>query len=145
MNTTGKLGIAASIITSVTMYMAYVGTATSWQYFLTIEECLSQATDLVNQPIRVTGRVATDSLEIAAGREHASFTLREAELELPVRCIGPLPDTLAEEMNVVVEGRLNEAGHLQGEKVLTQCASKYNSEARLTTSVRPATSAEGRR
>lgn len=145
MSTTVKLGIAASIIASVTMYMAYLGTTTGWQYYLTVEECLGQSPDLVNQPIRVNGRVVAGSLQIAPGRDHADFKICEADFELPVHCAGPLPDNLAEEMDVVVEGRLDQAGNLQGDKVLTRCASKYDSEARLATSNRPLDSAEGRR
>ena len=142
MSTNGKLGIAASIIASVTVYMAYVGTTADWRYFLTIEECLHQASNLVNQPIRVNGKVLPGSLEIAAGREQATFKIGDANLEMLVRCDGPLPDNLAEEMDVVVEGRLDESGKLQGDKVLTRCASKYESETPLAASAIPPTSPE---
>ena len=142
MNTNGKLGIAATIIASVTVYMAYVGTTADWRYFLTIEECLHNAPALVNQPIRVSGKVVTDSLEIAPGRQQASFKIGEADLELSVRCDGPLPDNLAEEMDVVVEGRLDESGKLQGDKLLTRCASKYASETGLAAKASPPKSLE---
>ena len=46
---------------------------------------------------------------------------------LKVVCSGPLPDNLAEGIAVLVEGRLDDGGLLHGEKVLTRCASKYQS------------------
>jgi cytochrome c-type biogenesis protein CcmE len=41
-----------------------------------------------------------------------------------------LPDNLAEKMAMVVEGRLDDSGTLHGDKVLTRCASKYQSQPR---------------
>ena len=142
MSTNGKLGIAASIIASVTVYMAYIGTTADWRYYLTVEECLRQSSALVNQPIRVNGKVLPGSLAIATGRQQATFKIVDADLELSVFCTGPLPDNLAEEMEVVVEGRLDEFGKLQGDKVLTRCASKYASDGGLATSTNPSTCSE---
>ncbi len=145
MSTTVKLWIAACIVASVTVYMAYVGSTASWQYYLTVDECLTDAKALVNQPMRVSGKIVVGSLQIATGRQYATFKICEADHELTVRCAGPLPDNLAEEMDVVVEGRLDESGHLRGDKVLTRCASKYSSGATIGATDPPPTSAEGRR
>jgi cytochrome c-type biogenesis protein CcmE len=138
MSTNGKLGIAAAIIASVTLYMAYVGTTADWRYFLTVEECVHNASGLVNQPIRVNGKVVQGTLEIETGRQQATFRIGEADVELSVLCDGPLPDNLGEEMEVVVEGRLDASGILRGDKVLTRCASKYESGTGLSAqAVRP--------
>jgi cytochrome c-type biogenesis protein CcmE len=142
MSTAVKLAIAATIVSSVTAYMAYLGMTASWKYYLTVDECLADAPALVSQRMRVSGKVALDSLEITPGRELASFKLCGTDRQLPVRCVGPLPDNLAEEMDVVVEGLLDEAGLLHGDQVLTRCASKYKTESR--TAVRPQTSTEER-
>jgi cytochrome c-type biogenesis protein CcmE len=56
-----------------------------------------------------------------------------------------LPDNLKEDIDVVVEGRLNESGALQGDRVLTRCASKYQSQQPATMSARrPLSGSEGR-
>ncbi len=128
MSTPIKLGIASCIVAGVTAYMAYVGMARSWQYYLTVDECVAAAPSLVKQRVRVNGKVAIDSLDIAAGRHQATFRLRGTEEDLPVICAGSLPDNLAEDMEVVVEGHLDETGSLQGDKVMTRCASKYVNE-----------------
>ena len=54
--------------------------------------------------------------------------LQGTEQNLSVVCSGPLPDNLAEDMQVVVEGELQSAGWLKGEQVLTRCASKYQAQ-----------------
>ena len=144
MSSTAKLGIAACIVTSVTVYMAYVGSTASWQYFVTVDECLADAPTLVNQRIRVSGKVVVGSLEIATGRQRAAFKMGKADHELSVVCAGTLPDNLDEDMDVVVEGRLDKAGTLRGDKVLTRCASKYATEASMASAAGPPASAVGR-
>jgi cytochrome c-type biogenesis protein CcmE len=143
MSTAVKLGIAACIVTCVTAYMAYLGTTTSWKYYLTVDECLADAPELMKHRMRVNGKIVVGSLNIATSRQQATFKMCGTGRELPVSCVGPLPDNLAEDMDVVVEGRLDESGHLLGDKVLTKCASKYAPEAR-TAAASPQSSAEGR-
>ena len=64
---------------------------------------------------------------MSADRGQAAFTLEASPEPLRVNCAGPLPDNLAEGIDVVVEGRLDAKGLLRGDKVLTRCASKYES------------------
>lgn len=127
MSTTGKLGVAIAAIASVTIYMAILGSRSSWQYYLSVEECVGNASELVDQPIRVSGKIVAGSLQVDPARQHASFRLGDHELQLDVDCQGPLPDNLSEEIEVVVEGRLAASGKLSGDRVLTRCASKYES------------------
>jgi cytochrome c-type biogenesis protein CcmE len=123
-----KLAIGGVAVASVTAYMAYLGASTSWHYYLTVDECLADAPALLGDRIRISGKVGRDSLRIAADRKEAFFALTGTAGKLRVICSGPLPDNLAEEMDVVVEGRLENPGLLRGEKVLTRCASKYSSQ-----------------
>jgi cytochrome c-type biogenesis protein CcmE len=143
MSTGRKLAIGGAIIAGVTAYMAYVGASTSWQYYLTVDECLADAPTLLADRIRISGKVAPDSLEIAADRKHASFALEGSSGSLKVICSGPLPDNLAEGADVVVEGRLENPGLFRGEKVLTRCASKYESQRSAASAQRGARTGEG--
>jgi cytochrome c-type biogenesis protein CcmE len=120
-----KLLIGGSIVFGVTAYMAYVGASASWKYYLTADECVAGGDRLLGQRMRVSGKVAADSLQIASDRRRARFTLQGTNGALHADCTGTLPDNLAEDMEVVVEGRLEPAGVLRGDKVLTRCASKY--------------------
>jgi cytochrome c-type biogenesis protein CcmE len=134
MSTGTRLAIGGCVISAVTAYMAYLGASSSWQYYLSVDECAADALELLGRPLRVAGNVAPGSLQINANRASACFTLNGADRTLHVICAGPLPDNLTEGIDVVVEGRLESASNLRGEKVLTRCASKYRSQsARGTT------------
>jgi cytochrome c-type biogenesis protein CcmE len=135
MNTGVKLAIGAAVVAGVTSYMAYVGAASSWKYYVTAEECLADQSKFVGSRVRVSGAIALGSLKVAADGSQANFSLAGKDGLLPVVCTGLLPDNLDEEMEVVVEGRLDTGGVLRGDKLLTRCASKYESEQTGTTPV----------
>src|SRR5262245_36066809 len=101
-----KLTIAGAIVACVTAYMAYLGGRSSWQYYVTVDECMVDADKLLNSALRVNGRIASESLHIDSNRMRADFMLEGTDGELQVTCAGPLPDNLAEQIEVVVEGRL---------------------------------------
>jgi cytochrome c-type biogenesis protein CcmE len=127
--TTGrKLVIGGLVLAGATAYMAYLAASASWQYYLTVDECLADAESLVGQRVRVSGKVASDSLRVAANRKEADFLLQGAEGNLHVICAGPLPDNLAENTEVVVEGHLEKPGLFRADRLLTRCASKYESQ-----------------
>lgn len=123
-----KLAIGSVVLAGVMAYLAYEGASTSWQYYVTVDECVADADQLAGKRVRVSGCVAEGTLQVESHRRWASFTLLGVEGNLPARCGGPLPDNLAEGMEVVVEGRLDGTQHLEGDKVLTRCASKYESK-----------------
>jgi cytochrome c-type biogenesis protein CcmE len=122
-----KLLTCACILAGVTFYVAYLGASSSWQYYLTVDECLANVPQFTGRRMRISGQVAQGSLHIATGRRSATFALAGATGALPTSCSGPLPDNLAENVPVVVEGSLREDGSLRADKVLTRCASKYES------------------
>jgi cytochrome c-type biogenesis protein CcmE len=128
MSVRAKLFVGAVILLAVTFYVAYLGASSSWQYYVTVDECLDGTARFAGRKVRVSGLVAPGSLRIADDRISATFVLRGKSSELQTFCRGPLPDNLADDMAVVAEGTLDEAGLLRAEKVLTRCASKYESQ-----------------
>jgi cytochrome c-type biogenesis protein CcmE len=123
------MAIGAAIVLSVIAYMAYLGASSSWQYYLTVDECIAQASTLHHSPIRVSGEVAAGSLRMAPNGSAVAFVLAGSAGNLTVSCASPVPDNLAEGRQVVVEGRLKNCRLLESNKVLTRCASKYSSES----------------
>jgi len=126
-----KLAVGALLIAGATVYLACLGASTSWRYYVHVDECAANRDTLVGQRLRVSGRVTPQTLKIPADRSLATFSLQGTAAEIAVTCRGPLPDNLAEDMEVVVEGTLEPTGEpasamqLRGDKVLTRCASKY--------------------
>jgi len=122
-----KLAVLAAVFVAVVVYVAYLGASSSWQYYLTTEECLARGPALVNSRVRVSGRVAPGSLKFAPDRFHGTFALEADSARLLVSCNRWLPDQVAEGKDVVVEGRVVAAGSLEADRVITRCATKYQS------------------
>ncbi len=123
-----KLIIAGLLVAGTTAYMAYLGAAESWQYYLTSDECLADIDGFAGKRLRVSGKVAAGTLQHTPGSQQATFGLAGTTGVLPVVCRGPVPDNLAEDIEVVVDGRIDADGTFRAEKLLTKCASKYASE-----------------
>jgi len=123
-----KLIAGMLVLIGVTVYVAYLGASSSWQYYVTVDECAARSTQLAGRQIRVSGRVAHDSLQMSDQHSEVKFVLCSAENRIEAVCSKPVPDNLAEDMDVVVEGRLAGSNQLRGDKVLTRCASKYESQ-----------------
>ena len=123
-----KLAVGAAVMALATAYLAYLGAVSSWQYYVTVEECAQAGNAFQGQRLRVSGRIAVNTLVVQRDRSRANFTLQGLHSQLPVSCAGPLPDNLAEDLDVVVEGNLQPDGLLRGDKVLTRCASKYQAD-----------------
>ncbi len=133
MTTGRKLVMGGVIVAGLTAYVAYRGASASWQYYLTADECLAKSASLTGCRVRVSGRIAAGTLAVDNGRMQASFALEGDTSSLKVVCRGPLPDNLAEGAAVLVEGRLDGAGVMHGDKVLTRCAGKYQSRQSTAT------------
>jgi cytochrome c-type biogenesis protein CcmE len=127
-----KLLIGAVVAAGAIGYLAYAGAADSWQYYLSVDEAVKDSVRLVGKRVRVSGRVATGTLTVAADRRRANFDLQSEQHTVRVACRCSLPDNLAENMDVVVEGTFKSDG-ISARKVITRCASKYESKPRLQT------------
>jgi cytochrome c-type biogenesis protein CcmE len=106
--------------------VALVGAVDGWQYYLSVDEAVFDAARLTGKRLRVSGLVAEGSLAVAEDRRAATFELAGKRHALPIAAVCSLPDNLAEGIDVVVEGTLGADG-LRGDKVITRCASKYQS------------------
>lgn len=127
-----KLLTGAALVAAAIGYLAFLGAASSWQYYLSVDEALADAAQLEGLRLRVSGRVVAGSLSIGEDRRHAAFELAGDSHTLQVACHCLLPDNLAEDIEVVVEGVFI-GGNVRGEKVITRCASKYEPYEATTT------------
>jgi cytochrome c-type biogenesis protein CcmE len=129
MSVRAKLLLGATVLLGVTAYVAYLGASSSWQYYLTVDECAANIGKIAGKRVRVSGLVAPGSLKVGNDRKSATFVLHGMAESVVTVCEGPspLPDNLVEGITVVVEGSVAPGGSLQAEKVLTRCASKYES------------------
>ena len=125
-----KLTAGALLLAAAIGYLAFLGAASSWQYYLSVDEAVADATNIEGKRIRVSGRVAVGSLTIVDDRRQATFDLAGTLHTLHATCRCTLPDNLAEGIDVVVEGTI-QADEIHGDKVITRCASKYQPADRM--------------
>jgi len=123
-----KLCLSAVAVIASAAYFGTLGAASSWQYYLTVDEAVGRFQTIGASKVRVNGRVVADSLRIADDRRSAEFVLEGESAQLRVNSSGVVPDNLAAGIEVVVEGRMQNDLTFEGDNVLTRCASKYASQ-----------------
>ncbi len=131
-----KLMIGAILVAGAIGYLAYVGAASSWQYYLSVDEAVGESASLMGKQIRVSGRVSPGTLAIVDDRREATFELLGDRHAMHATCRCLMPDNLAENIDVVVEGTL-QANGIKGHKVITRCASKYQPKQTSNSPVEP--------
>ena len=97
-------------------------------YFLTPSELAQRAStdeSIHDLGVRVGGDVVPGSIERDPASQTITFQVTDGDATFPVIYHGIAPDTFTDEVEVVVEGRLNEAGTLEATNVLAKCGSRY--------------------
>ena len=126
-----KFAVVGAMALASIATLAFVSLKGNMVYAITVSEFHEDTEKYRELGLRVEGALTPGSHTIEqtkAGAEH-SFTMQDKEdasLRLQVRFIGPVPDTMREEGDLMVEGRLGEDGVLVASKVTPKCASKYD-------------------
>ena len=98
------------------------------EYYLTPQELatkVSQDPSFVETGVKVGARVVPGSIVRAAGGREVSFRVSDGAQTFPVVYRGITPDTFADGVDVVVEGRLGHDGTFRATTLLAKCASRY--------------------
>lgn len=101
-------------------------------YYLTPSELqtrLAADPDFRDAPMRIGANVVRGSIEREPGGRVVHFRMTDGTATYPVTYRGVPPDTFTdtEDVEVVVTGRLDEAGTFQATELLAKCASRYES------------------
>ena len=140
MSTKKRFAIGAVLLVAAVSYLMYAGVRQSAVYYLTIEEFLAKKETLINEGIRVAGRVQEGSVTKKMTPAGAELTFRlgdfksdgtpDSHASVPVYFVGITPDMFKEAggSDVIVEGKYRN-GTIYAQSVLTSCPSKYEAEA----------------
>ena len=129
--------IAALLLAGAVAYLMYTGVRQTAVYYLTIDEFLSKKDRLVNEGVRVAGRVEPGSVnkKMTPVGEELNFRLADfktdgtADGAVAVHFVGVTPDMFKAEggSDVIVEGKYRD-GTLYAQSLLTSCPSKYEAD-----------------
>ncbi len=122
-----KLLVVGATLAIAGILLAVAGAREGWVYFLQVDQFLA-GDRYHDQRVRVHGTVGADNLEVNTGLLQATFDLLGETGRLRIEYGGVVPDLFQADRDVVVEGRLDEAGVFQADTLLTKCASKYESD-----------------
>lgn len=124
--TVGLVGVAA-----VVSYLVWTGVSETMVYYLTPAELSAK---VASDPsfrevgVKMSGKVIPGSYERVDGELLHRFQVRDITDESKtfwVEYRDALPDTFTPESEVVLEGRLDDAGVFQATTLLTKCGSRY--------------------
>ena len=122
----GLVGVAAVI-----SYLVWTGVSSTMVYYLTPVELMERVEEdpsFRDLGVKVSGKVVPGTYERVEGELLHRFVIHDLEDEsvtFPVEWRDALPDTFTDEVEVVVEGRLNAEGVFEATTLLTKCGSRY--------------------
>jgi cytochrome c-type biogenesis protein CcmE len=122
-----KLTFAGLVLVAGVTYLAVAGAKSGWVYHLPVDQFVTDA-QYRTQRVRLCGTVEAEGLVSTPATLTASFSLKGDKQQIPVVYHGVIPEMFQAEREVVVEGRLNDAGVFQADVLMTKCASKYEDD-----------------
>lgn len=120
-----KFLLGSLLILGVLAWMGVSGYQESKPYYVTLPEMRVLGEDAFAMRLRVAGNVLPGSLRRQEGR--VLFTLYQENDHLAVAYVGrePLPDTLVDNAEAIVTGRITRENIFEAQVVQAKCASKY--------------------
>jgi len=145
-----KFVIGGMLILGAVVFLIWSATASTSEYFLTIDELNAKGSSIVDKNLRVSGAVIGDTIQYDASSltltfevAHVSGDNSELETEgglaealhqavldpsrsrMTVVYVGPMPDLLRHEAQAIVTGHLGEDGIFHADELLLKCPTKY--------------------
>lgn len=127
--------VGGAVVVAMIGYLMVTGMRDSMVYYHTPSELVAKVAEdptYHQAPVKVGGRVLPGTVTFNQRTLDLKFDVVDIEggqTHFPVVYQGPLPDTFEEGIDVVVEGRYNEAGVFEASVVLTKCGSRYEAAA----------------
>ncbi len=121
--TAGSLVIVTTII-----YLIYTGVSQTSVYFFTVSELINKKDTIYAEGVRVNGTVVPGSIDKDKSNLKVNFEITDSKKNLLVHYEGIIPDMFKENIDVVVEGTVDQNGNLNANTLLTACPSKYEAE-----------------
>lgn len=145
--------LAGTLIVAAVVYLLVSSTGSTAQYFLTVDELLSKADDVVNRNVTVSGAVLGETIAYDAMGPRVTFILAHVpgdpkEIEaagglaqvlhdavenpdaqiLEVVYDSVKPDLLQNEAQAIARGQLGEDGRFYADELLLKCPTRYEEE-----------------
>lgn len=133
MNSNRKFLVGAAVIVASVAFLIVSGVKETGVYFLTPTELatkVSADSSFYDMGLKVGAKVVPGSIRRAPDGKQIDFTIGDGIRTYPVTYRGLVPDTFtdANDIEVIVEGRLRHDGVFHATEVLAKCGSRYEAE-----------------
>ena len=145
-----KFFIGGVLILGAVVFLIWSATASTSEYFLTIDELNAKGSSIVEKNLRVSGAVIGDSIQydpqtltltfevaqvpgdnaVIEAQGGLAAVLHEAVLDpsrahMKVVYVGPKPDLLRNEAQAIITGYVDADGVFHADELLLKCPTKY--------------------
>jgi len=95
-------------------------------FYMTPEEFVTSKYNN-GERVRLTGRVQIGSAKISTNKPEVNFILEDEKAKIAVHYLGNVPESFAEGIDVVAEGKMGE-NVFEAKDLIVKCPSKYESK-----------------
>ncbi len=118
-----KFLVGSFVVIAAIAYLMYTGIKETSVYYLTVSEAVAIVKQ--GEDFRMEGKVLNGSIKINPNSPGASFVIADAKEQMPIVFKGALPDLFKDDVDIVVQGKLDNEGVFNAHTLLTSCPSKY--------------------
>jgi cytochrome c-type biogenesis protein CcmE len=125
-----KFAVGATVIVAAVVLMITEGIKQTGTYFLTPTQLAARtASDphFYDVGVKVSAKVVPGSIRRDPAHERVDFSISDGTRTFPVTYVGLVPDTFtdANDIDVVVPGKLGRDGVFHATDVIAKCGSRY--------------------
>jgi cytochrome c-type biogenesis protein CcmE len=123
-----KFMFGAVLIGGTVGFLMTSGIKETGVYFLTPSELAARVEadpSFHNVGVKMGARVVHGSISRDVGTQTVTFEVTDGAQTYPVIYVGLAPDTFTDDVDVVVEGRLDPNGTFRATTLLAKCGSRY--------------------
>lgn len=132
---TVRVSLSALVIVGALSFLMYTSISEGAEYYKYVDEVIADRDNLEGKRLRVHGYVLGDPLMNPSTLEYR-FTIQANGKTINASYRGTVPDTFKKDAEVVVKGRLTDAGiDVEKDGIMAKCPSRYEADA-LPASVR---------
>jgi cytochrome c-type biogenesis protein CcmE len=131
MRARSKFILGAGLISVSVGYLMASGVKDTGVYFVTpteLAEKVAADPSIHDVGVRMGARVVNGSISRDVASQTITFEVTDGEQTYPVTYRGLAPDTFDDDVDVVVEGRLQLDGTFKATTLLAKCGSRYEAE-----------------
>ena len=123
-----KFVFGAVLVAATVGFLMTSGIKETGVYFLTPSELAAKVqvdSSFHNVGVKMGARVVHGSIERDVATQTVTFEVTDGTRTYPVVYVGLAPDTFTDDVDVVVEGRLDLEGTFRATTLLAKCGSRY--------------------